>query len=112
MSGPEVSYHCRGPLAVIRLERPEALNALTYSMIAEVKRLALVAQADPQVIALCITGAGRGFCAGLDMTVLAQTAGSSAPRALPSADVTPQRTALFSFLIGAAIQCVGHRMTS
>jgi enoyl-CoA hydratase/carnithine racemase len=43
-------------MAVIRLQRPEALNALTLPMIAEVERLARAAEADPAVFAICITG--------------------------------------------------------
>jgi enoyl-CoA hydratase/carnithine racemase len=36
MANAEVGYERRGPLGVIRLERPDALNALTLPMIAEV----------------------------------------------------------------------------
>jgi enoyl-CoA hydratase/carnithine racemase len=102
--GPEVtqelSYERRGPLGVIRLERPAALNALTLPMIAEVERLALAAEADPAVVALCVTGAGRGFCAGLDMSVLAEHARSGPPpAAAPSEGATARNPALFSFLL-------------
>lgn len=89
----------RGPLAVIRLERPEALNALTYPMIAAIERAARAAEADPAVVALCITGAGRGFCAGIDMGRLAE-ATQHGPRATEAAgtgdEVRPP--ALFGFL--------------
>jgi enoyl-CoA hydratase/carnithine racemase len=95
MPTPEVSYERRGPLGLIQLERPEALNALTLGMIAEVQRLALAAEGDPQVIAICITGAGRGFCAGIDMSVLTDHATHGPPkRETPS-----RRPALFSFLL-------------
>ena len=97
MTIAEVSYARRGPLAVIRLERPDALNALTYPMIAEVERLALLAEADAQVVAICITGAGRGFCAGLDMTVLAATAEAGGVPASPTGERS--RPMLFSFLL-------------
>ena len=99
MESPQVSYARQGPLAVIRLERPDALNALTLPMIAEVQRLARAAEADPEVIAVCITGAGRGFCAGIDMGYLAESArtGSSTARA-PPPETRPDNPALFSFL--------------
>ena len=99
MDGPQVSYSRAGPLGIIRLERPEALNALTLPMIAEVRRLALAAEADGEVIAICITGAGRGFCAGIDMGFLAESArtGSSTAGA-PQAAEQPANPALFSFL--------------
>ncbi len=100
MDAPQVSYARQGALGVIRLERPEALNALTLPMIAEVHRHARAAQADPAVIAICITGAGRGFCAGIDMSVLAEHARSGPPEAAaPAAEGVRARPALFSFLL-------------
>ena len=47
MAGGHVAYEKRGPLAIIRLERPEALNALTYPMITGVERYAFAAEDDP-----------------------------------------------------------------
>ena len=111
MADHEVSYARRGPLGVIRLERPDALNALTSGMILGVERLARAAERDPEVIAICITGAGRGFCAGIDMAVLSEHTRSGPP---PGAgDGKPSRPALFSFLrdiskpVIAAINGVG-----
>jgi enoyl-CoA hydratase/carnithine racemase len=95
MSIAEVSYELRGRLGVIRLERPEALNALTLPMIGEVETLARAAEADPKVFAICITGAGRGFCAGLDMSVLADHAAGRAPA---HRERTPRQAMMFSFL--------------
>ncbi len=99
MDGPQVSYTRQGPLGVIRLERPEALNALTLPMIAEVERLARAAEADPEVVALCVTGAGRGFCAGIDMSVLTEHARSGPPKDAAPAEGRRARPALFSFLL-------------
>ena len=96
MSHAELSYEKRGRLAVIRLERPDALNALTMAMIGGIETLARQADADPEVFAICITGAGRGFCAGLDMSVLADHA---AGRALDPGERSPRRTMMFSFLM-------------
>jgi enoyl-CoA hydratase/carnithine racemase len=96
---PEVSCGRRGRLGVIRLERPDALNALTMAMIGEVETLARAAEADPQVTAICITGAGRGFCAGLDLSVLADHAAGNAPPRARARDGRPPRPALFSFLL-------------
>lgn len=99
MSDVEVSYARRGQLGLIRLERPEALNAITHPMIAEIERLALAAERDPQVAAICITGAGRGFCAGLDVSVLAATVASGPPKKAVAKPGKPLRPALFSFLL-------------
>ena len=106
-----VSYGRKGRLGVIRLERPDALNALTYDMIAGIERLARDAERDPEVIAICITGAGRGFCAGIDMSVLtAHTSGDAPVRAEREKPANP---AMFAFLLDiskpviAAINGVG-----
>ena len=112
MSDAEVSFTRQGRLGVIRLERPEALNALTMTMIAGVERHARAAERDPDVAAICITGVGRGFCAGLDVSVLAGHVRDGPPK---RADDTPARRnpALFSFLLDiskpviAAINGVG-----
>lgn len=111
MNDEQVAYERRGALGIIRLNRPDALNALTYDMIAGIERLARAAQADPQVFALCITGAGRGFCAGIDIGVLTRhTQGEAPPH---QRDKDSQRPALFSFLLDiskpviAAINGVG-----
>lgn len=114
MSEAEVTYARRGRLGVITLDRPAALNALTMTMIAEIERLARAAEADPEVSALCITGAGRGFCAGLDVSVLAEHVREGPPPARARVDDgRPRRPALFSFLLDiskpviAAINGVG-----
>jgi enoyl-CoA hydratase/carnithine racemase len=96
--GPQVGYERRGRLVVIRLARPEALNALTLPMIAEVQRLALEAERDPEVFALCVTGEGRGFCAGIDMSVLTESTRSGPPGA-DASTAARRRPALFSFLL-------------
>ena len=93
----EVSYQIQGRMALIRLERPDALNALTLPMIAAVKAYAEAAERDPDVTAICITGAGRGFCAGIDMSILVDSTGGGAPAAEP--ETVRARPALFSFLL-------------
>ena len=113
MSDVEVSYERRGRLGVIRLERPDALNALTLGMIGDVERLSRAAERDPEVTAICITGSGRGFCAGIDMSVLTDHATNGPPPHAEARDGRPRRPALFSFLLDiskpviAAINGVG-----
>src|SRR4029453_15653115 len=57
----------RDAVALITLNRPEKLNAWTPAMAVEQARAIEEANADPQVGAIVMTGAGRGFCAGADM---------------------------------------------
>lgn len=51
----------------ITLNRPERLNAWTYQMGAELSRAVQEGNDDDDVIAMVVTGAGRGFCAGADI---------------------------------------------
>lgn len=99
MSAAEVSYEKRGPLGLIRLERPEALNALTHPMIAGVQRYAEEAERDPDIVAICITGEGRGFCAGIDVSILSDHARNGPPPKAATAPGKKARPALFSFLL-------------
>ena len=57
----------------ITLNRPERLNALTVEMAEALSAALEAAQADPECRAILLTGAGRGFCAGQDLTAIAGT---------------------------------------
>jgi enoyl-CoA hydratase/carnithine racemase len=66
----QILYEVAEPAAVITLNRPKQLNAWTDRMGAEVKHAMAQAEADKRVVAIILTGAGRGFCAGADMFLL------------------------------------------
>lgn len=55
-------------VATLTLNRPDRLNSFTESMHAEVRGAIARAGADPAVRVLVLTGAGRGFCAGQDLS--------------------------------------------
>jgi enoyl-CoA hydratase/carnithine racemase len=57
-------------VATITLNRPEKLNAWTAQMDQEVRAAIATAEADADVRVIILTGAGRGFCAGADMSLL------------------------------------------
>ena len=63
----QIIYAVEDPVATITLNRPESLNAWTGRMAAEVRHAVFRAEADPAVVGIIITGAGRAFCAGADM---------------------------------------------
>ena len=71
----EVRYEAHGPVAVLTLNRPQALNSFTRSMHRQLWQALDRAEADPAIRALVLTGAGRGFCAGLDLSELDFTPG-------------------------------------
>lgn len=57
----------RGAVALITLNRPDRLNALTVAMESQYFDVLRQSDGDPAVRAIVVTGAGRGFCAGMDM---------------------------------------------
>ena len=74
-------YEVDGPAAVITLNRPDKLNAYTADMGAEMTEALRAADADDAVRAVILTGAGRAFCAGADISAGAgafDTAGEGA----------------------------------
>jgi enoyl-CoA hydratase/carnithine racemase len=63
----EILYQVEDPVATITLNRPDRLNAFTQRMDDELKHAVARAEADPNAVAIVLTGAGRGFCAGADV---------------------------------------------
>jgi enoyl-CoA hydratase/carnithine racemase len=61
-----VRYEVDDSVAVLTLNRPDRLNAWTTRMEHEYRWALSQADADPEVRAVVVTGAGRGFCAGAD----------------------------------------------
>ena len=63
-----VLYEARGAVALVTLNRPQALNSFTRQMHHDLWAALDIAEADAKIRALVITGAGRGFCAGADLS--------------------------------------------
>jgi 2-(1,2-epoxy-1,2-dihydrophenyl)acetyl-CoA isomerase len=63
-----VLYEARGAVALVTLNRPQALNSFTRQMHHDLWAALDLAEADAKIRALVITGAGRGFCAGADLS--------------------------------------------
>jgi enoyl-CoA hydratase/carnithine racemase len=64
----------------LTLNRPDRLNALTFPLLTELREICIDARKDRSVRCVVITGAGRGFCAGMDM------GGEANPDAAPAED--------------------------
>lgn len=67
MSEAEVITEDRGPVRWIILNRPTAMNAITGTMLSELNDALKAADDDAKVRVIVMTGAGRAFCAGLDL---------------------------------------------
>jgi enoyl-CoA hydratase len=73
-SGDELLIEHRGPLVAVTLNRPRALNALSLEMCLRIDAGLRAWQADPEVRAVLVQGAGeRAFCAGGDIRALYET---------------------------------------
>jgi enoyl-CoA hydratase/carnithine racemase len=92
----DVQLEIDDPVALLRLDRPEKLNAFTYEMLGEIRRAIDLAAADPRVVGIVVTGNGRGFCAGLDAQALAAvTSGGAQRRPVPEGELP----GLFTYLL-------------
>jgi enoyl-CoA hydratase/carnithine racemase len=78
MAYEEIIYGVENGIAVIKLNRPDKLNAWTGKMEEELRTAMFTAEADDEVKVIVLTGEGRGFCAGADMGGLSSTASSTA----------------------------------
>ena len=67
MPNEMIAVETTGPVTTITLDRPDALNAINPQMTAELHAALDVAEADPAVRAIILTGAGRAFSAGYDI---------------------------------------------
>jgi enoyl-CoA hydratase/carnithine racemase len=74
MPTQETIYEVADQVATITLNRPDKLNAWTATMEQEVRSAVEQAERDDNVRVIVLTGAGRGFCAGADMSLLTAVA--------------------------------------
>jgi enoyl-CoA hydratase/carnithine racemase len=74
MPSQEILYCVANRVATITLNRPDKLNAWTAVMEKEVSSAMENAERDHDVRVIVLTGAGRGFCAGADMSLLSAVA--------------------------------------
>jgi len=68
MTYEHIEYAVDGPILTVTLNRPDKLNAYTALMGSEIEDAFLRADADDAIRVVIVTGAGRGFCAGADIS--------------------------------------------
>src|SRR5215469_4526062 len=76
----QILYEVSNRVATLTLNRPDKLNAWTQQMEQEVSAAIRAASSDPQVGVIVLTGAGKGFCAGADMSLLSAISQEPGPR--------------------------------
>lgn len=93
----------RGSVLILTLNRPDRFNAWSEALEQRYYALLDEAEADPEVRAVVVTGAGRGFCSGADMEDLQGLVESGDFSAMVRRDPPRYRPLLFSKPLVAAI---------
>jgi enoyl-CoA hydratase/carnithine racemase len=65
--GPDCLYDVQGRVATLTLNRPHRRNAISYAMLGLLTEHLTAAERDRGVRCVIVTGAGKGFCSGLDL---------------------------------------------
>jgi enoyl-CoA hydratase/carnithine racemase len=105
----QITFERRGAVALVTLNRPDRLNAWTQQMHGELSDVIARCNADSNVGALVLTGAGRGFCAGADIKDNFQARLEGTARAEPPSErpdwvtLVRQSKPLIAAVNGAAI---------
>jgi len=97
-----IIFECDNDVAIITLNRPQTLNALNAEIRGELSEVTEMVRQDDDIRALVITGTGRGFSSGADLS-------GSGFNGLRNQDVPPQNTRLdeFSWMGKLALETYG-----
>ncbi len=83
-----VKLEMHGAVAVLRLDDPSAMNALSPAIKAGMQTLVPKVESDPRVRAIVLTGTGKAFCAGGDIRSMQDPTGRQAPAVRARMQVT------------------------
>jgi enoyl-CoA hydratase/carnithine racemase len=92
----DIELSIEDPVGIIRLNRPEKLNAFTYDTLREIRAAVEACASDRRVVGIVITGTGRGFSAGLDSATLAAVTSQPQSAEAPKTEALP---GIFSYLL-------------
>jgi enoyl-CoA hydratase len=82
-----------GPVATVTLNRPERRNAISGSLLSQLRATMAELDARPDVRVIVLTGVDPAFCAGLDLTELGQAGSPLSPGGVWSGAPAPQQAA-------------------
>ena len=88
------------------LNRPQKLNAIDRTMFAELRQLCGELEADEDVRVAVLTGAGRGFCSGVDLEAIAALPGAGTPEFMRFQEQAAASIAAFRTLTTPVIAAV------
>ncbi len=107
MSDPVLKVERDGAVAILTLNRPDAMNALSQALRDAIAEAFRTLGADDGVRVAILTGAGRAFCAGFDLKEL--SAGATGETADSASSDMPDAIAAFAWPIIGAVN--GHAIT-
>ena len=84
-----IQLEASGPVVVLTLDRPEKMNTFTVRMAIELLDALDRIDATPSVRVLVVTGAGRAFCAGADLSAGEPPSTRATPRSRPGSRTWP-----------------------
>lgn len=89
MDYQDIRFETKDGVAVVTLNRPDSLNAYTGTMGVELGEVYRLCDRDDGIRAVVLTGAGRAFCAGADMTAGSETFSKQDRQTFTAAGVNP-----------------------
>ncbi len=108
MTYSTLTYAVEDAIAVVTLNRPDNLNAFTVQMAADLAAVFAQAGADDSAAAVVLTGAGKAFCAGMDLSVGGNVFGLDETQTPTNADM---RDRLHDPAIEAGVRDTGGKVT-
>ncbi len=109
MSYETLTYVVEDRILTLTLDRPDALNAFTVQMADELEDAFRRASGDDDVAAIVVTGSGRAFCAGMDLSVAGNVFGLDETQSPGVADLADDR--LPDPVIHDGVRDTGGRVT-